>query len=215
MSLLKELLDDIVFPPNVYGALVDLQVSADDWISRKLLVEYLYENGHENEACKVLLESPKVPFQALDILLVVRVLGEHETSKAISFINHVLERVSKDKDACMKLAQVFCGSGHHLLSSRFYGAAKAAEAECFDLGTETACLWLDDQGVFEKFWHESGYKPLPPEKMPMEDFLGKAMSFLEYTSRITAQAFPTIEAPPKLDDASTQAKPKLLIPKSY
>lgn len=213
MTLFKRIQDDLVLPPNVFGSLIELQQDESLWLQRKVLVEYLFGNGHHDEACELVLSAPEIPCTALDSLFVVRVLGEHRRDRAIDFINHVLTRVTGDMDACMKMAQVFCGSGHHLLSSRFYGAAQASGSGVFDIGTETASLWLDDHNVFHDFWKESGYDPSVPEQMPMEDFLGKAMSFLEYTTRITAQAIPTIQAPPKMPQAGG-SRPKLLIPKS-
>ena len=213
MSILKDLHDQVVLPPEIYGSLIDIQQDPSNWQDRKKLAEHLYDDGHPSQAAEVILDAPEIPFQSVDVLFVVRILGDAQRDRAIEFIDHVLKRVAGDKDACMKLAQVFCGSGHHLLSSRFYGAAQAAAPENFDIGTETASLWLDDRGVFIDFWGQLDYKPSPPKQMPMEDFLGKEMSFLEYTTRITAKAMPQVQAPPKIPQAQGD-RPKLLIPKA-
>jgi hypothetical protein len=89
------------------------------------------------------------------------------------------------------LAKAFHKEGLVLLASRMYGASMAVSMENFDIGFEQESLWSDDSGSLITEWRSQGYQPSPNESSSMDKFLGEAISFLEFTQRITQRSYPS------------------------
>ncbi len=166
-------------------AIEQVKLNPDDWSARKLAASLLYDFKKYAEAAELLWEAPKMPYKSKDIAFSVRIIAKGNSKNAIRLVNAVLRRIGKNAEACLNLAQAFHVEGLPLLASRVYGAALAVNNDNFDIGFEQESLWFDDHGELVAEWGNQGHEPSAGKPAGMKNFLGKAISFLEYTQRIT------------------------------
>lgn len=170
---------------KVDEAIDQVKLTPDDWAARKLAASMLYDSKNYSEAAELLWDAPELPFLSHDIAFSVRVLAKWNPENAIRVVNESMRRVGESADGFLRLGEAFHEQGLPLLASRMYGAALAISNENFDIGFEQESLWLDDHDALVLEWKNQACDPQPNQPAPMKNFLGKAISFLEYTQRIT------------------------------
>ena len=187
-------------------AIEQVRLNPSDWSARKLAVSILYDSKRHSEAAELLWEAPELPYKSQDIAFSIRVVAKHDPENAIRIFNEVVRRIGKNAESCLRLAKAFHNEGLPLLASRMYGAALAVGSDNFDIGFEQESLWYDDHGELVLEWKKQANEPQPNEPAPMKNFLGKAISFLEYTQKIT-ECVRGAES-----DRAESASPKISIP---
>ena len=186
-------------------AIEQVKLNPSDWAARKLAASILYDFKKHSEAADLLWSAPELPYRSQDIAFSVRIIAKDRPDNAIRIVKKVMKRNGKNAEGCLLLAKAFHKEGMPLLASRMYGAALAVSNENFDIGFEQESLWFDDLGELVSEWQSQSFQPQPNEPAPMKDFLGGAISFLEYTQRVTARV--SVSADLKVSD-----NPKLTAP---
>lgn len=178
-------------PARVEGMLASsksidqMKLNPNDWPARKLAASNLYDLKKYCEAAELLWDAPELPYRAQDIAFSVRIIAKGNRGNAIRLVNEVVKRNGKNAEGCLRLANAFHNEGLPLIASRMYGASLAVSEDNFDIGFEHESLWFDDHGELVKEWNNQACEPPPNEPSSMKEFLGKEISFLEYTQRIT------------------------------
>ena len=186
--------------PNTAQTATDPAV-LENWNSRKSVAQTLYEQGNYGAAADVIWGAGELPFLSEEIAFCLKVLARGRNDDAVRLASEVLERNAYSAPQCFALARDCAKEGMPLLAARFYGAAMAVDPAYFQSPFENESLYYDDSKVLVKAWEASGQEGVPASESPMQNFLGKAKSFMEYTQRIT-QVAPSVQA-----NAASQEKP--------
>ena len=186
-----------------------VKLNPNDWPARKLAASILHDLKKYTEAAELIWCAPELPYRSQDIAFSVRIIAKDNPKKAILLVKEVIRRNGKNTEGGLRLAKAFHKEGLPLLASRMYGAAIAVSNDNFDIGFEQESLWFDDYGALVAEWQRQAYEPRPNEPTKMKEFLGKAISFLEYTQRITACVNISSEATSEATDLKVSDDPKL------
>lgn len=158
------------------------------WEARRDAALILYKKEDYTAAAALIWSYGEVPFRSNDIAICVKILAKTQRDDAIRLLREVSKRNTKKPEWCLSLAAAFYEQGMPILASRFYGAALSVSNMFYENSFEEESLWADDHGSLVELWKTSGEQPLPPDVASMKSFIGNAMSFYEYTQKITLKA---------------------------
>lgn len=188
------------------------------WDERKATAEKLYADGDYKAAANLIWEGGELPYRSAEVAFCVKVLSRTRKEDAMRVLRETMKRTSGIAEENLALASAFHQVGMPLLAARFYGAALSVSNMYFENEFEKESLWFDDFKVLLEAWEESDQRPMPSPETSMDNFLGKAKTFMEYTQRIT-QVAPAVQKVSSADVAvdpgsSDSPRPKLQFPKS-
>lgn len=187
------------------------------WDERRATAGKLYADGDHKAAANLIWEAGELPYRSADVAFCVKVLSRARKEDAMRVLREVMRRTSGIAEENLALASAFHQEGMPLLAARFYGAALSVSNMYFENPFEKESLWFDDYKVLLNAWEESDQRPMPSPETSMDNFLGKAKTFMEYTQRITEVA-PSVQkvssADVTVDTGANEApKPKFQFPK--
>ncbi|MFC5049152.1 hypothetical protein ACFPK9_00770 [Rubritalea spongiae] len=164
------------------------------WDERRATAVKLYADSNYAAAADCIWEGGEIPFRSGDVAFCVKVLSRGRKEDAMRVLRESMKRSSGIAEESLALASAFYQEGMPLLAARFYGAALSVDSMYFENQFEKESLWLDDFKVLLGAWEESDQRPMPGPETPIENFLGKAKTFMEYTQRITEVAPSVVKA---------------------
>lgn len=158
-----------------------LTKDADNWESRKLLANLLYDDGKTAEAAEVVWDAPAIPSIDLELGFAIKVLGKGAPRKAIRLLSSIQE-LNKGKPAQnLGLANALMHYGMVMEAARFYGAAIAESGDLASADLEHFLLWTDDN---EKIWGDFKEEKPTLGTLPWMKRDAKEAQLLTQTARI-------------------------------